>query len=347
MVYLVAAYGAMREGLYHPLSRPKYRQWLQTTPWSSRQALPLGPIHLVWQDGLVLGAFSLIAYYEFAVNPLLYLDLFGVVYLTGLGFSLFFGGQPYFGWGVCAGIVGALGLFPQARLMTAVLAATYLLGYIGLRRSLAAFPWEDKLLVRPRYDVWFPSPEITKIGVSMFNALLASILLGALCYVLLKDFVTLMELQLGKQAPAEAVFTQAIDEQIILLEKQLAVWTALLSAARVAVYCLVYWPPMNPLGRLATGRLILPKYDKVFVAPALAVIVAIFLPEQLLALGLASIETTALTAACVVFINLGLGPTLREWQLTGAHRMVQFKQNIRPTPNAGINAVRSGLGPNH
>ena len=47
-------YGGFRVVAFHPLFQPAYRQWLATTPWTSRQPLPLAPVHIVWQDVVVL-----------------------------------------------------------------------------------------------------------------------------------------------------------------------------------------------------------------------------------------------------------------------------------------------------
>ena len=45
-----ALYGIGRLGYYHPRRREAYRLWLEQTPWTSRQPLPLGPAHLGWRD---------------------------------------------------------------------------------------------------------------------------------------------------------------------------------------------------------------------------------------------------------------------------------------------------------
>src|SRR5436305_282436 len=47
---LVAAvmYGFRRAGQFHPLYHASYFRWLKLTPWTWRQALPLGPVRLVW-----------------------------------------------------------------------------------------------------------------------------------------------------------------------------------------------------------------------------------------------------------------------------------------------------------
>ena len=51
---LAAGCATFRVAAFHPAFRPGYRQWLCDTPWTSRKPLPLGPIHLVPQDVLLI-----------------------------------------------------------------------------------------------------------------------------------------------------------------------------------------------------------------------------------------------------------------------------------------------------
>ena len=39
---------------FHPVHRPEYRAWLACTPWTAAKPLPLGPVHLIPQDGVIL-----------------------------------------------------------------------------------------------------------------------------------------------------------------------------------------------------------------------------------------------------------------------------------------------------
>src|SRR5262245_32056558 len=47
---------------FHPAINTEYRTWLRTTPWTNRYPLPVGPIHLVLQDVLVLAALAGLAW---------------------------------------------------------------------------------------------------------------------------------------------------------------------------------------------------------------------------------------------------------------------------------------------
>src|SRR5690242_578151 len=51
LVTACLSYAVFRVSSYHPFTNLRYGQWLRTTPWTSSKPLPLGPIHLAWQDG--------------------------------------------------------------------------------------------------------------------------------------------------------------------------------------------------------------------------------------------------------------------------------------------------------
>src|SRR5260370_9645796 len=57
----VIGYAAHRVQTFHPVFQSEYRDWLVTTPWTSRKALPLGPVQLVLQDGMIVGLYLLMA----------------------------------------------------------------------------------------------------------------------------------------------------------------------------------------------------------------------------------------------------------------------------------------------
>src|SRR5262249_4966554 len=141
LVIGTVSYAVWRVQAYHPLYQPAYQTWLAATPWTSRQPLPLGPVHLVPQDVLLVGAAVLLGW--------LYGDrwaqhlpqVFLVAYLSYLGTSLFLTGAWPWGYTVAFGLGLAIWLWHDwpASLLAALL--TYAVAYLGLRRSLAHFPW--------------------------------------------------------------------------------------------------------------------------------------------------------------------------------------------------------------
>ena len=54
-------HGTIRVFAIHPIWNEGYQGWLESTPWFSRKPLPLGPVELVWEDGLILGPLILLS----------------------------------------------------------------------------------------------------------------------------------------------------------------------------------------------------------------------------------------------------------------------------------------------
>src|SRR5207249_1213109 len=94
------SYASFRTTHCHPFYNARYRRWLQTTPWTSRLPLPLGPIHLVWQDGFVLVMMALLAYLQGDLNPLHLLTFSLAVYLAWLARSFWPTGHWAFAYAV-------------------------------------------------------------------------------------------------------------------------------------------------------------------------------------------------------------------------------------------------------
>jgi hypothetical protein len=102
---------------------------------------------------------------------------------------------------------------------------------------------------------------------------------------------------------------------------------------RVLVYCNTCRSPISLFGRIATGRLIIPGYDRVMLAPLAILLTALAVAFIGDAYELLPSVIAGLAAGLVTLIGLGAGPSLRRWHLTGEHRIVSpLKQNtaIRP-----------------
>lgn len=80
-------------------------------------------------------------------------------------------------------------------------------------------------------------------------------------------------------------------------------------------------PPISLWGRLRTGRLIIPKYDAVFLAPLVALLAgfAVFLIG--VSLGINPLYFGPVEVIITLMILLIMGPKLKEWQLTAPCRI--------------------------
>jgi len=109
--------------------------------------------------------------------------------------------------------------------------------------------------------------------------------------------------------------------KLLLIIPYFAVFFACLF--RILVYCDGYMPPISFVGRLATGRLIIPGYDQVFVAPLLIILAGSAFESFSPLLGFNPLFSYSGAIAVVLFISLGVGPSLYVWRLTGHHRITE------------------------
>jgi len=99
---------------------------------------------------------------------------------------------------------------------------------------------------------------------------------------------------------------------------------------RLARYIGFHRSPISLLGRISTGRLIIPQHDKVFLAPLCVLLCGTALPVVLYLAGLKVEWVLKGSVFLVVFLGLALPPTMKEWQLTGAHRLRRAAMTIGP-----------------
>lgn len=315
-------YAAWRALSFHPLYRPAYHKWLTATPWTSRKPLPFGPLHLVPQDVVLVGAAVILAFHSGDTWVLHMPALFLCVYLVTVGVTLFFTGA--WPWGYAAGFaLGFVVLLWRSVPACAILALlTYVIAYLGLRESLTRFPWETaragdlaRILAKnaggasgTREPLGWPfgrlaprSPD-PELSVPRHHALLISLLAGWLVFA----SVSLVPTAEGQHG--------------LLLQAEMAV-VYLIPACRLVLYCDGYWPPLTVMGRLATGRWLIPAYDQVLVAPLLAVLVGSSPYVLFPMLELNPLFWQPVMIAVSLFISLGMGPSLKVWRLTGGHRI--------------------------
>ena len=316
------AYGWSRAQAFHPALNKPYAQWLETTPWTSRMPLPLGPVHLVSQDLLLVGLMVCLGFFQAGLDPLMLVPTFLGAYLVPLGFSLALTRRPSYVYGVAFGLGLVVRLTPYPLLCIAAAAAVYLIGYVGLRRSLANFPWNTQRLddVRRQFanqspenpantDAWFGWPFDRlrpkwpeSVDLSSRDAVLMSLLFGWWLYAVAALIDPVNRLNLLYPVPG------------------LVIW--LLIAARLCLYCVGYLPPISLWGRLLTLRWIIPGYDKVFLAPMGTFLVSgliIYLSDRQ---GMDPLIYMPCAFAMAMLVALAGGPTLKSWRLTGNHRIV-------------------------
>jgi hypothetical protein len=319
MVLCVTIYGCGRVATSHPVFRAGYRNWLRATPWTSKRPLPFGPIHLALQDLVVLGCWMLLEWRIFSeALAWRFLCLFLASYVAALGVALFATAERACGYlvGFGLGFVAYLWSDPAVATIAAVVA--YAIGQVGLRFSLARFPWEENLwkakseilvtggLARIRdvnlsWPLTYLAPRAPGLdaGIRLADALAVSGLVGWLW------------IAIGIHFPAAP--ETPFDPRLALA---IVVGTA---GIRLLVYTINHRPPVSLLGRLAAGRLKIPRHDKVYVAPLLALAVGAGLCYLQIRFDLNRLLTGASILASGLAIVLGMGPSLYDWWLTGNH----------------------------
>ncbi len=309
-------YAVFRLVRFHPVCNRAYAEWLQLTPWTPAKPLPLGPVHLVWQDAVVVGAMAADAQWHAHLSPLIPVVAFGFVYLAGMTFLLALTRQRTAC--VILGFVWPALLLPYPNDLPRFVFLSAIVAVIGFgyRRSLGSFPWDRRFLSLPNLNVnidlgqgkylqalsvlGWPfgplSPKQEFREVSTFRSLIASTLLGWWAYCIIAS----------SQSPPTADFILMV-----------AVFAAL---ARLGIYCTRISTPFSVWGRIITGRLLLPGFDQVLVIPLITILLAVGGGVAIKRSGSWFPVTEACVISILAFVLLGGGPTLRRWHLTGQFR---------------------------
>ncbi|HEY3395779.1 MAG TPA: hypothetical protein VGK58_23960 [Lacipirellulaceae bacterium] len=308
------AYSLFRATYFNPVENLPYGRWLKASSWRHLEALPLGPIQLVWQDVVIIGVST-------ALLPRGVVSLLSVATLFLVAYSLTL---SYSHWKVAINRSALISSFlggvlilvirsPIALLLVAAL--MYAVAYLGTRQMLRAFPFERELQewlsLSPRSSdieasAGWPLPPVNRSRwswrISHAQAAGLALCIGWLQFYLFFHFRDFPE--------------------IVDIYKMMYAWVVILCLlGRLWVYFRGYAPPISILGRVATLRLVIPGYDVAFIAPLITAIVAYALPEFLTSLGMYPSVTFPISSSVVAWLALALPPRREDWHLTGHHRI--------------------------
>ena len=327
----VLAYGFYRASAFHPFFRPGYRQWLETTPWSWGKPLPVGPAHLTWEDLAIVAAAGLPEWLAGDVSPpATYCAALGG-YLFALSGSFAATGAWGFQFPVLFGLGLALRLWQgRPESYAAATLVTYLVGLVGLRLSLRAWPWPDAAsmtvdLNKPLapkgkhdplgwpFDRLGPRPEPPPRPRETLGKVLAAGLIGWWCYAL----IHLLPRPAG----------------LFMVRGMFSYMAVFLIVIDLATTISGYASPISLAGRVARLRPLIPSYDQVFLTPLAAVFTLSAGPGALEHAGIPGDVALAISAGLTLMTLWLGGPDRRAWQLTARHRVV-----------SGINSSASKTG---
>lgn len=319
--------GFFRVLAFHPFFRFRYREWLARTPWTSRSPLPDGPVSLIWEDIILLSVLAGLVLHAAQFSPPRMLTTFLVSYLGILLVTLMTTGASAYGYAIAFGfgLIARLWQAPWEALGVAL--ALYGVGQLGLRHSLAKFPWTPEanwflesfrksagLSGRTEMRCGWPYDQCPpKVGrqvkVPITDAIVLCLLAGWWFFVLLSTASDPVDRALAaKQAP---VFLSAG-----------------MAGIRVLIYLSCALPPISLVGRLAQFRWIIPGYDQIFIAPATACAVPFIIAPGLRRAGVSDELIGSLAIALALFIVLKAGPRFEAWRLTGRLRTLRWSDAL-------------------
>ncbi len=307
VVFLFVA-GFQRVWRFFPRFNLHYARWLSTTPWTHRQVLPLGPVHLMWQDLLILAAVVVLDRFHLGRSGAIPLVAFFLAYFLttliahlmtkpNLATYLVFSALP----------VGVL-LIDHEWWLVGVAAAVYPFAALGTAATLRGFPWQIDAQIEG-VDAGWPfnriGPFDPKDQVSYRAALIVSVFVAWIifCAATWGDFST-------------------PDENYSNFHNLFLFAGVILAVLRFSRYFSYGAPPISLLGRIRTGRIVIPGYDKIFVAPLVILLASILAPRVLLTTVYPPLAC-ALIGLAIFFPFLALPPSLARWRLTGTHRILR------------------------
>ena len=342
LVYLSAIYYAViRAYRFNPFYDTGYATWLRATPWTTQQPLPVLPLHPVWQDGIVMLLFVGVAAlyscpaawfvpaamawtYTVVLAPMfLFLGfraaVYGPVILTLLWLS--FLDHPTL-------------LPPLSLLLSGAIA--WMSGMF-CREAIRRFPWGMPVLLHKSlplqaisrqsafpYFLHLPNRETLAYNEARIYGIVAfwplNLLHGKRCLSALStcDRVLIPILcgwgWLLLSLFASREFRDSLPVLLCFVVIQVPLMHACIGANTLAL-------PISFFGRLATGRLIIPRFDRIFRGTLLSGLCGWQLPGLLIKLGISEAVAFSLTLTTSLFLWLFLGVTYNQQRLTGACRL--------------------------
>ncbi|MBI1367159.1 MAG: hypothetical protein GC162_00750 [Planctomycetes bacterium] len=317
-----AIYGLYRAVNPHPLFQSSYNAYLALTPWRFGAPLPSGPVTLAWPDTIFLAALTaLVVMCHPELPPAWIMLVFTFPFLATMAISFFILGHKVWGYLVLASLTLYPLLWERSVMLLAAMALVHVGAWMGIRRTMWDYPWDLQELRelgrqfrkvteisarRADYLGWplqFLSLRDPSPVISYFDGVCISLLVGLWTYAAM----TLVRnpTWFDPQPWLFCLFLSGVPPLI-----------------RIFGYCSRLRPPISLMGRLLTGRWLIPKYD-------IAVLVPMAIGGATLALAtIASIRqwpvawTLPLLVTFMLLLIINVGPTFARWQLTGAVRIV-------------------------
>ncbi|HBN79720.1 MAG TPA: hypothetical protein DD473_28630 [Planctomycetaceae bacterium] len=331
LVICAFGYGIYRASAFNPFLRIEYRDWLMTTPWRYGKPLPLGPLRLIPQDVLIVLFLMILGLYrppelQFILR-IPFAFLFAYTLSSILSFVI---ARHWFIMYVLAfGLtVTPLLLFLPFGYAEMAIILLYVVVWLGYRKILIDLPVQAETFTtnfnysfimdaetEARYTNKLGTPfdqlrpDLPPWQLPRWHGVMFSLLIGTVCYIAL----SMLELGSGKPGFMEDVAFTNFPMMCMMIFVAFGVYLVTMTRN--------HFPPLSLLGRLRTGRLLIPSYDRVY-SPALGIITVIsFVSGQWWNrapyFAITSIAGLALCIMCLLVFS----PNLAEWQLSSSCRI--------------------------
>jgi hypothetical protein len=316
---LAALAGAARVYFFHLSFHREYAQWLALTPWTPAKQLPLGPVHLVVQD-LVLVTLALLTRHDAQIAWVYFPLSFLLGYLAVSAWVMRLAESP---WGMVTlfGIGLVVRLMPWPETALAAAALVYEASILGLDAWLGQFPrpfWPYEVrrdvgahAALPGWPGWpighLSSQDESDDAIGTWRWTGEAILLGWYAYCGLA-------LRFGHEPPTP----QSVGLCWLFLIP-LALSQAAMRYFRATQR---FAPPIDLWGRIWTLRWIIPGYDVILVTPLAILVMPPLLLTLLVRLECPVSIAGGLAAALLAFLTVAGPPSWKSFRLTGDHRIL-------------------------
>lgn len=325
--FILIGYGISRAWRFHPVFNKTYLTQLSLSPWNREKALPRGPVHLFWADIVILAVFTALTFVFPVTHWTLPFIFFLAAYNAGLLISFFITGLS--GLGILYIFLAPLTVYPFFNFHAALIVLIGLtgIGTFGIHSYFAKFPWntpwwnEDLLAVlkqraKERRIILWPFRELS--ADSVFSSGLEVGLLMSILFFVYAHVINWIAYKTDNDRLTPLFYIVPL---------------FLAPFFRSFAYIAQHHPPISFFGRICTGRLIIPKYDVVFLAPIATLLAGVFAPYLLKMIAVPNYIAYELAGSLSIFMALAFPPTFEKWHFTGQHRIVRSKTTANRTGN--------------
>ena len=337
-------FGIWRFAAFYPYPAGKYGKWLALTPWRYGLQMPKGAVQLNITDIVVIAMLCLTTLLDRKIPVVTPMAIFLYTYIVMAMVSTISGIPLNKHWGkrFLILVIIPFAFYPQPSMnnMLISLAVCYFLCYSLLSNVLKAFPWNQRAWLDDDEDI-FAQKSLKYIETGWPYSALAATEKKRFC--IKNRTFTIIMFNLLIVWYLHSILALEAEYCRIGLSVLLCYFAILNIVIRLIVYLNGTTPPISFLGRIMNGYFIIPKYDRIFIAPlSIILLVALtvyFMPKPAQH-AVWVFEGAVFTILC---ISMGFPPSLSQWRNIGAIRIVRSKFQENKTKQVQVQGQGTGL----